>query len=152
MVEQFKTVIHRFRDFLSWFWNQEGSPAGRAKGLALGIFSGCFPFFGFQTVMGIALARLFRGNQLIAATATWISNPITYLPLYWLNYRLGSYVLGDKQILRRVGDLNPNELWANGWFFICKLFIGSAITGSFAGVSIGILSYAYLKSRVRRHL
>ena len=50
---------------------------------------GCFPFFGLQTLLGMALASLVRGNHLLAAAGTWISNPFTYLPLYWFNYNLG---------------------------------------------------------------
>ena len=84
----------RVQDALQWLWQQEGTPGQRARGLAAGIFCGCFPFFGFQTLLGIALASVVRGNHLLAAAGTWISNPFTYVPLYWFNFRVGSLVLG----------------------------------------------------------
>ena len=80
----------RLQQGLQWLWEQEGTPGQRARGLAAGIFCGCFPIFGLQTLAGITLASVVRGNHLLAAAGTWISNPFTYVPLYWFNYRIGA--------------------------------------------------------------
>ena len=90
--------IQRIRKFASWLWMQEGTAGERARGIALGVFSGCFPFFGFQTLIGIILARLFKGNLLLAAAATWISNPLTYIPLFWLNYKTTCVSISNNHI------------------------------------------------------
>ena len=82
-----------FKKILSLFRNQNGSPFFNAKGLAIGVFSGCFPFFGFQTLIGVFFAKLARGNIVLAAIGTWISNPFTYIPLYYFNYKVGSIFL-----------------------------------------------------------
>ena len=76
-------LLQRGRALLAWLWAQEGSHGQRARGLAAGIFCGCFPFFGLQTLLGVALASVVRGNHLLAAAGTWVSNPFTYVPLYW---------------------------------------------------------------------
>jgi uncharacterized protein (DUF2062 family) len=76
MKKIFLNLIQRIRKFISWLWNQEGSPFQRALGLGVGIFSGCFPFFGLQTLMGVFLAKIFKGNSILAAVGTWISNPL----------------------------------------------------------------------------
>jgi len=47
-----------YKKILSLFRNQNGSPFFNAKGLAIGVFSGCFPFFGFQTLMGVFFAKI----------------------------------------------------------------------------------------------
>lgn len=100
---QFKTsrkrrwVKSRLRGWLLWLWQQEGSHGQRARGLAAGVFCGCFPFFGLQTLLGIALATALRGNHLFAAAGTWISNPLTYVPLYWFNDQIGTWLLGAGQ-------------------------------------------------------
>lgn len=67
----------RFRLWIRWLWEQEGSHGQRARGLAAGVCCGCFPFFGLQT--------------LLAAAGTWISHPLTYVPLYWFNDQLGGW-------------------------------------------------------------
>ena len=97
MIKKLLNLICRLHSFSLWLWKQEGTPAKRARGLAICVFSGCFPLFGLQTFLGLGLASLLRGNHFLAAAGTWISNPITYIPLYWLNYRVGCIFLGQGQ-------------------------------------------------------
>ena len=56
-----------YKKILSLFRNQIGSPLFNAKGLAIGVFSGCFPFFGFQTLIGVFFAKIAKGNIVLAA-------------------------------------------------------------------------------------
>ena len=72
-----QTNRERLRRGLQWLWEQEGTPGQRARGLAAGVFCGCFPFFGLQIVLSIGVASLARGNHLLAAAGTLVSNPIT---------------------------------------------------------------------------
>tara|TARA_Y100001968_G_C19204004_1_gene641386 strand:+ start:371 stop:775 length:405 start_codon:yes stop_codon:yes gene_type:complete len=126
-------------------WNQEGTPAKRARGLGVGVFSGCFPLFGLQTILGMILARVFRGNKLLAAIATWVSNPITYLPLYLFNYQVGCKLLGDDQYLFKFNQINGNDLWNQGTIILNRLFLGSLVVGVIFGLTTAILSYLSLK-------
>ncbi|MFS8808493.1 DUF2062 domain-containing protein, partial [Synechococcus sp. R6-10] len=66
----------------------QSSPKEIARGLAVGVFAGCFPIFGFQTLAALVLAVPFRGNKLAAAAGTWVSNPFTYVPIYAFNYQV----------------------------------------------------------------
>ena len=84
-----------YKKILSLFKKQNGSPLFNAKGLAIGVFSGCFPFFGFQTLIGVFFAKLAKGNIVLAAIGTWISNPFTYIPLYYFNYKVVSIFLNN---------------------------------------------------------
>jgi len=130
-----------FKKILSLIWQQDGTPYFKAKGTAAGVFSGCFPFFGFQTLLGILLARIIKGNLFLAAIGTWISNPFTYIPLYFLNYKIGSFLLhDDKNIVIQPG-LIKEEFWQQGWFIISRLIIGSSIVGLLLGFLSGILTY-----------
>ena len=89
MIRILLELIQRVKKSFFWIWKQEGTPGERARGVAVGIFSGSFPFFGLQSLMGVLLASWFKGNHLMAVAATWISNPFTYVPLYWFNYKIG---------------------------------------------------------------
>ena len=140
-------LIYRLRRSLRWLWLQEGTPAYKARGLAIGVFCGCFPLFGLQTIVGIGLASLFRGNHLFAISGTWISNPFTYLPLYLLNYKVGAAILFDGQIVSPLEALKWQALWGQGWIFSTRLLLGSFLVGLLAGVIIGLLVYFFLKSR-----
>ncbi len=137
----------RLQQWLAWLWEQEGTPGQRARGIAAGIFSGCFPLFGLQTLLGITIAKIIRGNYLLAAAGTWVSNPATYLPLYWLNYQIGSFVLGHWQSNPNLNPTNLNQFWEQGWTFSIRLLIGSTLTGSISSLIIGAIIYFSLKKQ-----
>ncbi len=145
MDQIWRKFILRLHNCLVWLWNQEGTPAKRARGLGVGVFSGCFPLFGLQTILGMILARVFRGNKLLAAIATWVSNPITYLPLYLFNYQVGCKLLGDDQYLFKFNQINGNDLWNQGTIILNRLFLGSLVVGVIFGLTTAILSYLSLK-------
>ena len=141
----FLNLIKRIRQFLSWLWHQEGSSSQRALGFGVGIFSGCFPFFGLQTLMGIFLAKIFKGNTILAALGTWISNPFTYVPLYYFNYRIGSLLLNSDKNIVAVSHITTNELWSQGWYLSSRLLAGSICVGLVAGAIGGFCLYFSLR-------
>ena len=145
MKKIFLNLIQRIRKFISWLWDQEGSPSQRALGLGVGIFSGCFPFFGLQTLMGVFLAKIFKGNSILAAVGTWISNPFTYVPLYYFNYRLGSLILNKDKNIVSPNHITTNQLWFQGWYLSSRLIMGSIFMGLLAGIVGGLCSYVLLK-------
>ena len=63
-----------YKKILSLFRSQNGSPFFNAKGLAIGVFSGCFPFFGFQTLMGVFFAKIVKLPESFE-----VSRPFEYL-------------------------------------------------------------------------
>ncbi|MFZ9228850.1 MAG: DUF2062 domain-containing protein [Prochlorococcaceae cyanobacterium] len=108
-------LLRPVRRALTWLWQQEGSAGQRARGLAAGVFCGCYPVFGLQTLLGIGLASLVRGNHLLAAAGTWISNPFTYVPLYWFNFQLGCLLIGPGPAWPGLAALQQGELAGLGW-------------------------------------
>ena len=141
----FPNLIKRIRKFLSWLWDQEGTPSQRALGFGMGIFSGCFPFFGLQTFIGIFLARIFKSNIILAALGTWISNPFTYVPLYYFNYKVGSRLLNTDNNLVDFSHITTNELWSQSWYLSFRLITGSICVGFLLGTVGGLGLYFSLK-------
>ena len=135
-----------YKKILSLFRNQNGSPFFNAKGLAIGVFSGCFPFFGLQTLIGVFFAKLAKGNVLLAAIGTWISNPFTYIPLYYLNYKVGSifFNTSSNEIIQK--GLVIDDLWKQGRIFSLKLLLGSSCVGFLLALICGsIVFFTYKK-------
>ncbi|WP_411872033.1 DUF2062 domain-containing protein [Vulcanococcus limneticus] len=137
-------LLQRIRRILGWLWQQEGSASQRARGLAVGVFSGCFPFFGLQIVIGVALASVVRGNHLLAAAGTWISNPFTSLPLYWFNYQLGILLLGPGPSFPELDMLLSERFWHLGWGFASRLLLGSTVVGLICASLAGLLYWRWL--------
>lgn len=126
---------------------QRGSPAAIARGLAVGVFAGLFPLFGLQTLIGVGLATICRGNKIIAAAATWVSNPLTYVPIFYFNFKAGLFTLRVLGIKSEFLDLaafqalvaTPNnlafeELLDLGGFVSGALFLGCFVVGSISSV------------------
>jgi len=149
---QRRSLQSRLRRWLLWLWQQEGSHGQRARGLAAGIFCGCFPFFGVQTLLGIGLASLLRGNHLLAAAGTWISNPITYVPLYWFNYQLGAWLLGPGRGWPSAEVLQREGFWELGWSFSSRLLLGSSLVGLVASSTVSLAYWYWLEREARQPL
>ena len=142
--------VRRLQDMLMWMRVQQGSPGYQARGLAAGVFTGCLPFFGLQIVLGVALASAMRGHPLLAAAGTWVSNPFTYLPLYWLNLQVGILLLGPPEALPDLDELASVGLAGLGWSFGSRLMLGSVLMGLLAGPLSGSLCWWWLRRRGRR--
>ncbi|MEB3831364.1 DUF2062 domain-containing protein [Phormidium sp. CCY1219] len=120
----------RLRYWYCRLLRQKGSPEFLARGLAVGVFAGLFPLFGIQTLFGIALAIPFRGSKLLAAAGTWISNPITYGPIYFINFEVGQWLLGSHEVFEIENLESVDALLEVGAEFITSLFAGSLVMAS----------------------
>ena len=138
-----------FKKILSLFMKQKGGPFFNAKGAAVGVFCGCFPFFGLQTLLGLFLARVAKGNLFLAAIGTWVSNPFTYIPLYFFNYKVGSSIIKTSQDILLDKNLPIKYLWKQGSLFSLRLLLGSTLVGLFlASITGGIVFLFYKRKRI----
>lgn len=89
---------------------------GVALGVGLGVFFGLLIPIA-QMPVSAAAAVLLRANIPTAVAGTLVSNPVTFGPLYYAAYRIGSAVLGEeaKPDLAAIGKLSPSENGLRGW-------------------------------------
>ena len=139
-----------FKKILALFRHHNGSPFFNAKGLAIGVFSGCFPFFGFQTLIGVFFAKLAKGNIFLAAIGTWISNPFTYIPLYYFNYKVGSIFFNTSSTEIIEKSLVIDDLWKQGRIFSLKLLLGSSCVGFLLALICGSIVFFIYKIKLKR--
>lgn len=118
----------------------QDKPEVVAKGLAVGVFTGCFPFFGMQSLLAFVLATVVRGSKVAALAGTWISNPLTSVPLYIFNYKIGKLLLGTEDT-----TLPPLNIESFAAFKeLGSIFAITVLTGSFVvGMIAGIIAYFY---------
>jgi uncharacterized protein len=82
-------LAHHLHDERLWHMDR-GSVA---RGVAIGVFFGLMLPLA-QFLFAVAFAVWLRGHVVIAAAATFVTNPLTFAPLYWLAHRIGSTLLG----------------------------------------------------------
>lgn len=110
----------RVRRWLRKLLAVRDSPEAIARGMAVGFFFGVSLLWGLQLALAIGAAWLVRGNRVIAAAMTAVSNPLTTVPLYGLCYGVGRLLVGgegalpDLSAIRSLGELRavgPQLLW-----------------------------------------
>jgi uncharacterized protein (DUF2062 family) len=69
-----------------------------ARGIAFGMLCGLIP--GPLQVLGsLGLCVWLRGNVIAAALTTAYTNPLTIVPLYWLAFQIGAFLLPGQQVM-----------------------------------------------------
>lgn len=124
----------QWRYYYRRFLRLRGSPESIARGLAAGVFTGLFPIFGLQIVAGVALATLIRGNKIMAAAGTWISNPLTSVPLFAWNFQVGQWVQGSHLSFNPQNLQSFEELAHLGSELLLNLLLGSFVMGLLCAV------------------
>jgi uncharacterized protein (DUF2062 family) len=80
----------RLQDHNLWHLHRRSVAGGIAAGLFAGLIPGSNPV---QFTAGAILAIVFRVNLPLAVLVTLYSNPFTIVPLYFMAYKLGQFVL-----------------------------------------------------------
>lgn len=115
--------LHIFGDSLKqaelWTFNRQTT----AKGIAIGLFCAFLPM-PFEMVPAIFIAMMLRGNLPFAIAGIWISNPVTWVPLYTPCYFLGAWIFGIEPI--QLTEIRILEL---GLHYIA-LWLGCLIVGT----------------------
>lgn len=65
-----------------------------ANAFACGLFAMYTPPLPWQMIIAGILAVIFSANLPIAVALVWITNPLTWIPMYYFAYRVGALVLG----------------------------------------------------------
>jgi len=136
--------LHIFGDSLKqaelWTFNRQTT----AKGIAIGIFCAFLPM-PFEMIPAIFIAMMLRGNLPFAVAGVWISNPLTWVPLYTPCYFLGARILGIDPI--HITEIRILEL---GLHYIA-LWLGCLIVGITLSISAHfIISFLWRSDTLQR--
>lgn len=120
--------IHIFGDTLKqaelWAFNRNSV----AKGIAVGLFCAFLPM-PFEMIAALFIAAMIGGNVPFAVAGVWISNPLTWIPLYTPCYLLGAHLIGVEPI-----PLDQISILEFGWHYVA-LWLGCLIIGTIVSVT-----------------
>lgn len=144
--------LRPFRDLLRhpmFFAVNRRSVAGA---IWVGLFMALLPVPG-QTILAPLLALVLRVNLPIAALSVWLTNPVTMLPIFYAEYRLGAWLLD--QPLGQFPDEISLEWFQRGFTDVwIPLMLGSMIVAtvvaSSAYVTVNVVWRAIVSARYRR--
>ena len=130
-----------------------------ALGTTIGMFIGMTPTVGIQMILVVVFAFLVKPilkfNRMAALITVYISNPLTVLPIYWFDYKVGSLLIpGDvsREDFAKILHYQGFEGW---WNTFAKLFLdvgAPLVVGSFIVATISsIATYPMLRWLLRSH-
>jgi len=146
MSEKKDTYIDKIRKFL--YQNIiaiRSTPHDLALGLAIGVFVGFLPIMGFQTVVSVPIAIMLRASKVTSAIGVWISNPVTFIPFYYFNFRVGRWLIGNPEVEWSVK--NYDTLWKIlelGWEILYPLWFGCIVLGVLSLPVVYFSSYKFI--------
>jgi uncharacterized protein len=114
------------------------SPHRIALGMALGLLVAWTPTVGLQTFIVVPIAWAIRSNAIAAVIGVYLSNPLTVLPMYWLEYKVGKAIL----VFSAEVDEDEEALWEAatttefvkgiaeaGWQLWLAMWVGGLVLG-----------------------
>ncbi len=126
--------------FVEDFLGSGDSSKKKALSIALGVFLGLSPLWGFHTVIVIFLAIFFRLNKVIAFAFSNISLP-PFIPfVLWASVRTGNFVLGESSSFS-MAELSDFDAIKH----LESYLVGSIVLSVTSAIVFGIVGYLMLK-------
>ena len=85
---------HSRRFILHHVLHADDPPERLARGVAVGVFVTFTPTIGVQMALVVFLAWLLRANKVVGLPVVWVSNPVTFIPIYFPSYVIGAMLMG----------------------------------------------------------
>jgi len=122
------------------FLGSDDSAEKKAFSIALGVFIGLSPLWGFHTIVVIFLALLFNLNKVIAFAFSNVSLP-PFIPLIlYFSLKLGSWLLGENFVLS-MSEIDPSLELVK---YLKSYIVGSFVLSVSAALFCGLLGYLFL--------
>lgn len=126
--------------FLEDILESNDSNFKKSAAIALGIFIGLSPFWGFQTVLLFTFAALFRLNKVIAYLTSNVSFP-PFIPfIIYASLQVGSVFVSSDAPLVLDSSITLDDIQKNATQYI----VGSLILATVSALSVGFISYLLL--------
>ena len=126
--------------FLEDILESNDSNFKKAAAIALGIFIGLSPFWGFQTILLLSFATLLRLNKVIAYLSSNVSFP-PFIPfIIYGSLKMGSYFVSNETSLVLDSSLTLDDIQKNATQYI----VGSLILATVSALFFGLISYLLL--------
>ena len=119
------------------------SPTKKAFSIALGVFIGIAPFWGFQTILVLALAAVLKLNKLISFTFSNISIPPMIPFIIYGSLKIGSWILNNNEEIA----YDNVSLDFNFLLSLKEYIIGSFVLAFFSAIIFGVTGFVIFKLR-----
>lgn len=132
-----KKGLKRF--FFEDFLRNQDSPRKKALSIALGVFIGLSPLWGFQTLIVISLAIVSNLNKVIAFAFSNISLPPLIPLVLLISLQVGNWILGIESYYTLDGIRENFDLMQH----LEAYLVGSIVLSTTSALVFGVLGYLF---------
>jgi len=140
------------RFFFEDLLHSEDPPLKKSLSVALGVLIGLSPFWGFQTIIVLFLAWIFRLNKLIAFAFSNVSIPPLIPFIVYACLETGAFVLGQSSAASSFNWRQFDTYRPYIQQHLTEYVVGSFVLGIFAATVAGMLAYLLLNIRSGRNV
>jgi len=142
----FKFMISRLRIKIRKILLLDAPPNRIAAAAAVGVIVGFSPYIGFHTVLAIGFSFIFNLPLYPLIVGAYITNPLTFIPVYTLCYKFGEFITGrTAEMPVNFSDMSLTTILTTAKSFIFPFFVGAHLLGLILGAITYILSYYLVK-------
>jgi uncharacterized protein (DUF2062 family) len=145
-------IVRRLRGRFDLMLGEHASAGRLGVAVALGVFVGCTPFLGFQVLIVIAIATLFKLNRIAALLGAQVSTPPITPLLLFANAQVGAVLLHRHwlPISFEAVRAAPNAMWVLDLFL--EMLVGGLAVGGVLALGFGgLTSWLVRRRRARKH-
>ncbi|HEY1205138.1 MAG: DUF2062 domain-containing protein [Bryobacteraceae bacterium] len=135
-------ALRQARSLVSGLMQEGLAPRRAAAAVFLGVFIGVVPIYGFQMLVALGLATVFRLNRPLTFAATFVNNPFFQPWLIVSSLEIGHRMLEGRWLRLALADLSPHRAALELHFWLLGSLVLAALLGSLAAL------VAYIAFRV----
>lgn len=140
---------------LGWLGKWLGNPAlwhihrhSLAKAFFIGMFWMPIPM-PWQMIAAALTAIRLRANLPLSVALVWISNPLTMPPIFYFNYQVGAWILGE-HVQQFEWSSDPEKLLQLIEHIGVPLYVGSVVVGLVLGTVSSVAVICFWRWHVAR--
>ncbi len=130
-------LFDRFKERIRTMRLIDESPKVIAKSFGIGVFIGFTPLIGLHTILALIVAQIFHLNRVSAITGVFVTNPISFIPIYTFCMWFGAVIMGVDVtgLLSQIDWMNItlNNMAVELELLLLPFILGTLIVGVLAG-------------------
>lgn len=132
------------------------TPHALALGITLGLWVALTPTVGIQMTLVFIIGTVIKANRIAGLAMTWISNPVTFLPMYYAYYVVGLTLTGQEGASYE--SLKSGVTDMEGWDLVVYFFnelgkplwLGSLLVATVIAVPVYPVCRKYFEKREKK--
>jgi uncharacterized protein (DUF2062 family) len=131
----------KIREQFRSLWDSHTSPRKIALALALGVFVGASPLWGFHTLLAIGLSLLFGLNKPATVFGTLVSNPVLAPFLIFFSLETGSWLLYGRTAHLSLQEVKDQSQFPNWHEVLHEYLLPYSVGSVVVGLALAFLTF-----------